>query len=312
MPAQKCASTFIEQLSRHVHPRDGKKAFCMIEAYMDESGIHDGAHACVIAGYWGSKKKWTKFETRWKQILRDANEPTLTEFHSTDFWNAQGQRKGVFAQWSEQKANGFIDDLANCIADSRVFPTAATLVVAEYERLNRDEKMFLTGGNLHTATQQWVTSGAPKRTYFVPFRFAVEYPAVNCPSGLHVHYVFDLNKQFKTYALEYFSLIKQNPKIRARHRMGSIDFAASDTAIGLQAADMLAYQTYKFGKVRIESGPKAPHVSGTPPLLQKLMTNLRDDSDFPFIERDGLNVMLHSMPTNLRSPGWKPVSGLSR
>lgn len=51
----------------------------MIEAYMDESGIHEGAHVCVIAGYWGSQKKWKRFETRWREILRDANEPALKE-----------------------------------------------------------------------------------------------------------------------------------------------------------------------------------------------------------------------------------------
>jgi hypothetical protein len=70
-------STYIEELAQRVHPRDGKKECCMIEAYMDESGIHDGAHVCVIAGYWGTVKKWKKFEDRWKTILHDANEPTL-------------------------------------------------------------------------------------------------------------------------------------------------------------------------------------------------------------------------------------------
>jgi hypothetical protein len=79
---------------------------------MDESGIHDGAHVCVIAGYWGTVKKWKKFENRWKTILRDANEPTLVEFHSTEFWHKDDSRKGVFAKWSNQKADRFIDDLA--------------------------------------------------------------------------------------------------------------------------------------------------------------------------------------------------------
>jgi hypothetical protein len=27
----------------------------MLEADMDESGIQDGAHICVVGGYWGSE-----------------------------------------------------------------------------------------------------------------------------------------------------------------------------------------------------------------------------------------------------------------
>ena len=65
----------------------------MLEAYMDESGIHDGAHACVITGYWGHERRWRRFEDEWKKILVAADEPALTEFHSVDFWKPDGTRK---------------------------------------------------------------------------------------------------------------------------------------------------------------------------------------------------------------------------
>jgi hypothetical protein len=58
----------------------------MLEAYMDESGIHDGAHVCVIAGYYGGESQWRRFEPRWQKIIEDADTPALKEFHARDFW----------------------------------------------------------------------------------------------------------------------------------------------------------------------------------------------------------------------------------
>ena len=261
MPMPNCACSFVERLSRHVHPRDGQKVFCMLEAYMDESGTHDnGAHVCVVAGYWGSVKKWRRFESRWREIIKGANEPSLKEFHSTEFWFSDGKRrKGVFAKWSDAKADQFISDLANCVAESRIFPTAATLVTAEWEKLNKSERMLLTGGYYDIASGKWTHEGAPNKRYFLPFQFAVVHPAKHSSPGLHVHYVFDLNKQFKQYALDLFTSLKNDPDIQCRHRMGALDFEIGEEAVGLQAADLFAYQIYQFSKLRIAQGKsKAP------------------------------------------------------
>ena len=228
----------------------------MIEAYMDESGIHDGAHVCVIAGYWGSVKKWKKFEPWWAQILKDANEPTLTEFHSTDFWYANGKRKGVFSRWSDKKADKFLADLVECIVETKIIPTSAMLIVKEWDKLNRNEKMFLTGALYDKKAQHWVRTGAPNKTYFWPFQFAIANPALYCKPGLHVHYTFDLNKQFKNYAVDLFALIKSDPHFKYRHNIGALDFETGERAVGLQAADLLAYQTYKFGGIGAKLGGK--------------------------------------------------------
>jgi hypothetical protein len=135
----------------------------MVEAYMDESGIHDDAHVCIIAGYWGSEKKWRRFEARWPEIIKAANEPMLKEFHSTEFWNSKGERHGVFAKWSDTKADKFINDLVACIIETKIFPTSAMLVIDEWKKLNKDEKRFLTGGRYDLAAKKWVKPGAPIR-----------------------------------------------------------------------------------------------------------------------------------------------------
>jgi hypothetical protein len=278
----------------------------MVEAYMDESGIHDGAHVCVIAGYWGSEKKWIRFEKRWHEILKNTDEPTLKEFHSTELWNSKGERHGVFAKWSDAKANRFINDLVACIVETKIFPTSAMLVIEEWKKLNKDERRFLTGGYYNPVARRWITPGAPNKTYFWPFQFAIATPAIHCRPGLHVHCTFDLNKQFKNHAVDLYALLKNDPKFRVRHQLGALDLATSEEAAGLQAADLLAYQTYQFGKQRIQyAQPK--HFKHAPILLQKLLTNNQGDDDFPFFDRHGLNVALDDLPRHLRSPGWPPI-----
>ena len=116
------------QLIRKVPPTppspDGHRAFSMLEAYLDESGIHDGAHACVIAGYWGGEKQWRNFERAWKRIIEDADTPGLIEFHASKFWASthDGKRKGVYTHWSNSKADIFLGNLLDCIGSHKVYP----------------------------------------------------------------------------------------------------------------------------------------------------------------------------------------------
>lgn len=278
----------------------------MIEAYMDESGIHDGAHVCVIAGYWGKVKQWKPFEKRWREILRHADEPTLKEFHSTEFWNAEGHRKGVFTRWSDAKADKFIDDLVTCIVETKIFPTSSVLVVDEWKKLNKNERTFLTGGRINPATLKWIKPGAPNKTYFFPFQLAIVHPANGCARGLHVHYTFDLNKQFKNHASSLYQLLKADETLECRHQLGALDMEIGEVAIGLQAADMLAYQNYKWAKVRIERGEPVP-MEEVPTLLRRLLTNARDGDDFPFLDATGLNIALQPLPEELRTPGFERV-----
>jgi hypothetical protein len=278
----------------------------MMEACMDESGIHEGAHVCVVAGYWGSVKKWKRFEPQWKAILADANEPTLKEFHSTEFWNSKGERHGVFAAWSDSKADTFIDDLVACIVASKIFPTSAVLVTTEWKKLNKQERMFLTGAYYDRKQGQWLTLGAPNKLYFFPFQLAVANPAFGCPPGLHVHYIFDLNKQFKNHALDLYALLKNDKRLKFRHQLGGIDFDTSEKFPGLQAADLFAYQTYKNAKQRMEA-TDALDPKDLPLLLRKLVSNARSDQDFPFLGAESLNIALQELPPHFRGPQWHPV-----
>lgn len=273
---------------------------------MDESGIHEGAQVCVVAGYWGSAKKWRRLENRWREIINNADEPSLKEFHSSQFWNSKGGRRGIFASWSDEKAAKFIDDLTSCMVDSRLFPTSAALVTAEWKKRTKEERMFLTGGTYDVVNNRWVTVGAANRIYFLPFQIALSNPAITCKPGLHVQYFFDLNKQFKKHALDLFHYMKNEKRSNFRHRMGGIDFPTSEEAPGLQCADLLAYQTHKSAKERIKRA-EPMEMDELSPLFRKLVSGSRERYQFPFLDNNGINLALQNIPAHLRGPAWRKL-----
>ncbi len=270
---------------------------------MDESGIQDGAHVCVIAGYWGGENQWRQFEPRWKSIIHDAG---VREFHSTRFWKPDGTRKGEYANWSDQKANELINHLLTCVTDHRLYPMIATLKISAWKKLNKEERMFLTGGKYQLSTGKWLAPSAPNQTYFLPFQFCIVYPAMACEQKLKVHYAFDLNKQFKNHARELFTLMKEDENISSRDRIGELSLLTSEEAPGLQAADLLAYQAYQLGRLRIAKNAALTR-NQMPPILKAALKNARNSEDFPFFDEHGLNVILHNLPANMRSEGWYPV-----
>ncbi len=264
---------------------------------MDESGIHDGAHACVIAGYWGHERRWRSFEKRWRKVLEDAR---VCEFHSVDFWKPDGTRKGIFRDWPDNKADKFISDLLYCIGDSNIYPATSTLVVSAWQKLNKNERMFLTGGRFDGNEKVWITPSAPNQTYYLPFQFVVVAAAAACKEQFTVHYVFDIHKQFKNHASDLFAILKVDPSLSCRDRLGAFAMEDSKKAPGLQAADLLAYQAYQHAKQRHFDGvPTRTRL--LPPILRAALKNMRDDRDHLFFDSLGVSQALQSMPDFLRS-----------
>src|SRR5271165_431549 len=96
----------IDEFSAMVHPRDGhQKILAMLDAYLDESGIHDGAAICAIAGYFGGRGQWRKFESDWKCLLHNFGVP-MGKFHAKDLFP---QPRGFFLHhWDSSRHPAFL------------------------------------------------------------------------------------------------------------------------------------------------------------------------------------------------------------
>ena len=183
----------IDEIVKLVHPRDGhKKVLAMIDAYLDESGIHEGAKVCVIAGYFGGPGQMKRFEKPWKQTLDHYSFP-MREFHAKDLVKCP-------------KHKPMLESLAKVIGEQpKVYPVAFGLVVNDFYSFSLAERRFLTGATIGNESGKLLTSGCPSKPYFCPFQSILKIVTGYAPVGGKAHFSFGLGRPFAEYALPIVS-----------------------------------------------------------------------------------------------------------
>jgi hypothetical protein len=264
----------------------------MLNAYLDESGIHNGAAVCVVAGYFGGRGQWRKFEDDWRKMLADFNVP-LEEFHAKDIFP---KAKGFFhhTNW-----NGDIESFRWAIAETiaahkKVHPISAAIIVDDFNSFSLNERRYLTGATFKLGRA--VNSGCPSKPYFCPFLQAVVNICEAAPVGGKAHFFFGLDRQFSGYAIDMFRQIKesdlQSPdKIRDfawKQRLGDPATPLAKETPQLQIADFLANITYNF---MLDAGEQMGMLQPTP-LIAKCIQNKRSDEDFFFNTKKTLQAAL--------------------
>jgi hypothetical protein len=233
-----------------VHPKDGhSRVFCVLHAYLDESGIHSGSRICVVAGYFGSERQWNRFDVKWRNVLDSF---AIEHFHANRFWaHVNGSNVSEFRGWDDTKCREFIRSLLGVIESYRVYPVGCSVNMEEWRKLTTDERAFLTGAT-YDDSGKLLASGAPNKTYFLPFLTTIADALDCCNWGHLMHFTFASNEKFSGYALQYFQQVKKTRQENYK-KMGEIFFADSRRAAPLQAADLLAYEIYQHGIRRLES-----------------------------------------------------------
>jgi hypothetical protein len=205
----------------------------IIQAYMDETGIHDGAPITAVAGYLASEEMWRKFSEEWTAVLREFG---VRVFHATDYENFKGGFKG----WTLEKKVRF----AECL-----FPIlpANTWIGLGYAVVNQDYEDALQG---HERLKAMLSS-----PYMLCFQGIIERlarPFQGNPTRDRLAFFFE-NNDFEREAFLCWDWLKRQT---FGEKLVSITFGSKNDFVPCQAADALAYETYKaldnqrFGKGR--------------------------------------------------------------
>ena len=269
----------------------------MLRAYFDESGIQHDSPVCVVAGYFGRKKPWKQLASSWKQTLKIYG---IREFHAKDFFARDdvGNRVGEYRDWSDAKANAFVDTLTSAVKHSQeIGPISCCLVKTAWNDLSYGERRFITGGLFRAG--KFRSSGAPSRAYFVPFQYCVINTAYYCRSGQKLHFVFDLNQQLEGFAHDLYALLKgQYSDISVKDRLGVLSFADSAEAVPIQIADLFSYLTSTFCDWRLTGRPASSFPEDH--LLRRMMANTRHKLNHQFLDRHGIEEVLAELPPAMR------------
>jgi hypothetical protein len=204
----------------------------MLEAYLDESGIHDGAEICMIAGYFGRQNHWGRFERDWKGVLAKFGF-ALKDFHAKNLINSRRQQP-------------MLQELGDAIARHKIYPLSAGVIVPDFNSLTLPQRKFCTGATLRNG--KLVGTGSPTKPYFLPFQLCLMKVTDDTPPGGKAHCFFGLDRPFAEYARIMFAKIKNAPYTsmwKTKNRLGDPSFPQAKETPELQAADLLVHLSYK-------------------------------------------------------------------
>ena len=103
-----------------------------------------------MAGYVSDARKWTKFETRWNQILRREN---VACFHMTDFASKRKEYEG----WKPERRARFLNDLVECAWKYTNKAFSATVVLEDYHAADKKYCLHETLGQPYSVCgRSWV------------------------------------------------------------------------------------------------------------------------------------------------------------
>jgi len=222
-----------------------------MDAYLDESGVHDGAAICVIAGYFGSKRPLKLLEKRWRQALARYDVP-MDKFHARDL--VSNPPSGFFRKWTKAQRDDFVKWLGKTIVSCNgACPISAGIVVADFNSFTLEQRRLITGATIKHG--KLITTGSPNKPYFSPFIWCIRRLACYAPEGGKVHFFFGLNRPFADYAKSLLKETKEIPlDINCKERLGDFAFPLAKDTPQLQAADLLVHLTYQFMLERQKAG----------------------------------------------------------
>jgi hypothetical protein len=212
----------------------------MLVAYFDDSrySYEDARFGslCVIAGYVAQQEVWeTEFIPRWTAALKGAPHP-ISEFKTSNC----RQRTGEFAGWTREECDSLTKALVDIITDQ--CPPKSLHGVSAVVELP-DVHGYETYAFLNAF---WLTTV-----------LATAVGAHHGRVGDEMKFIFDRQPgregQMATeleQALDWATALSMRRGLDPLPLRTSPDFADSRIAVPLQAADLLAYETYKELKGR--------------------------------------------------------------
>ena len=130
----------------------------MIDAYLDESGVHQGASVCSIVGYFAGPGQWRNFAGNWRRTLSKYDVPH-DKFHAKELF----QRSEFFRKWDTPKHKKFLSDIARTILKYRLRAVSVGLAVDDFLSCSLPQRRFLTGARMKV--NKLVSTGNPTKPY---------------------------------------------------------------------------------------------------------------------------------------------------
>lgn len=210
----------------------------MFNAYIDESGIHASSDMFVLAGYLAPAREWDRFTNKWQAVLCKHG---INVFHASDC----NSNRGEFERFKDHKEarDDFVKELLTTISTRRrILAVNLGVVVTDFPD-TAHRQVRAGSGNAYYVCMKAIMAAI----HLVMNQFS---------SHEKVALIFDRQDQFRRNALERFSEIIEEDW-DGKDRFDNILFGSAKEHIPLQAADALAFDSYREFRRRKEC-PQRP------------------------------------------------------
>jgi hypothetical protein len=235
-------------VARVLLPQSSREGLIIVlSAYFDDSGTHGDAEIIVMAGFIGTEEQWKPFDEAWatklKNPLPEAGKPPLKRFHMA---NCEA-RQGEFIGYSEPESDAVIHDFRQLILDAKLAGHVMAvdrvawdeLIIGPLRIFFGDAEWFCLNSCLTFAISKAKEQATDK---------VISLVFDNRPEVVKASFQEPLSK-FQT------SFYNGDPRFPDwPHLIGS-SFLSSEVIRPLQAADMLAWESYSHAKRHLHEDP---------------------------------------------------------
>ena len=210
----------------------------MIFGYFDDSSTHEGSKVLALCGFLADPRIWEDFDNEWKKVLDRRDWPNRPrEFHMYDCVHGTG----LFSNWGIAARLAIYGDMVTLLCDTNLIALGSIILVDAFKNLDADSKLILAQGGLcqpidfvfqHllqiavASTRKYASIHRPP----IVEKLGLLFDEAPAPMALRYHQL-------------YTHMAAKHPH---RETLSGIGSGKSEQFTAIQAADMLAYTSYRW------------------------------------------------------------------
>jgi hypothetical protein len=217
------------------------KVVAVFFGFFDGSNTHAGAKVWTLCGWLGEEAAFTALDDAWKKVLNRPQWPTrINRFHMVDCVHGEEE----FSRWSFAERLAIFGELCSVIMNVSLIGVSSAVITEDFPKLEPEELELLNSEGLGTPLDLSLQS---------VFQRCVRLTR-NTSEEEQISLLFDYeNTGNRTRILEFSDLYRG--KFGFGKWLAGIGFGESVRFTPLQAADILAYCTYRFSMLRYPEIP---------------------------------------------------------
>ena len=226
------------EMASIVHaPEAMSRVMAVLKAYFD-------GPVFTLCGFVATEKVWSNFDRDWKELLKNPckyeiqtkipiKAPVLSRIcRPLDCLHAnkmEGIGHGRFHRIGQENRTYLINESINLILKSGIVGVGTGVIIPEYDKLSDAVKQAL--GSPYLLCMRYILAEVARRA------------AMILGETEDIAYIFEDQYVWELKAHALFAELRQS--FAKEYRMGSIAFGPKEKFTPLQAADRLAYETFK-------------------------------------------------------------------